>query len=293
MNTRADKIYVIVLAVILVASAAFSFVSGKPEFHKNITDYLTGKEENVLALTATSAVLSTAISMLPDDQGTPMANQIAEFTDYFLIIMAALFAEKYLLSIIFLIAFRFVIPLCCVGLIFARLRNNYSLKSAAIKIFIVALAFSFAVPTSVWISRTIEKTNIISSVLPDAELVEPEDKIEPDTSNDEKEAVEDGVKGWISGFVSQISNAVNDIKDAAVEAASKVGSDLKDIPGKIQVEITHFIESIAILLVTSCIIPLLVIVFLVWILKVVFKINITARLPKQKEKLIRADEEQA
>lgn len=282
MNTKADKIYVIALAVILVISVAFSFVAGKPDFHKNVISYLAEKEENVLALTAASAALSTAISLLPDDKGTPMANQIAEFTDYFLIIMAALFAERYLLSIIFLVAFRFVIPLCCVGLVFARLRNNYSLKTAAIKVLIVALAFSFAVPASVWISRTIERTNMISYVVPDSEIVEIENTEEPEISDTEEKKSEEGVKGWISNFVSQLSNTVNDLKDSAVEAASKIGADLKDLPGKIQSQITRFIESIAILLVTSCVIPALVIVFLIWILKVLLRINITIKLPEPK-----------
>lgn len=48
-----------------------------PDFHKATIDSLEEKEKAVIALAASSAATSTLISLIPDDIGTPIANQIA------------------------------------------------------------------------------------------------------------------------------------------------------------------------------------------------------------------------
>ena len=46
---------------------------------------------------------------------------------------------------------------------------------------------------------------------------------------------------------------------------------------------SNFIDAIAILLITSCVIPIIVLIFLMWIIKMIFGINIS--LPNNKKRI--------
>lgn len=106
------------LAALLVLAALLSiFAVGKrasdPAYHQASIDALAEKQETVLELTAASTAASAAITLLPGDTATPIAEKLADLSGYFLIVLCAIFLEKYLLTITSCVSFTILIPAAC------------------------------------------------------------------------------------------------------------------------------------------------------------------------------------
>lgn len=67
----------------------------------------------MLELTAASTAASAAITLLPGDTATPIAEKLADLSGYFLIVLCAIFLEKYLLTITSYVSFTILIPAAC------------------------------------------------------------------------------------------------------------------------------------------------------------------------------------
>ena len=119
-----EKTYLkqIFYAVLLLLVAAVSFfiaarwVSSN-ELFGEIHASLDQKTQRVLGLSASSAAISTGISLLPGDAGSPIAQKIADLTGYFLLILCVLYTEKNLLAVLGAAVFKFAIPVACLLLI--------------------------------------------------------------------------------------------------------------------------------------------------------------------------------
>ena len=105
----------IVLPIIIALTCFFPIASytTNVEHHQKNIEYIDSKKTTVLELTATSAALSVAIDMIPGDTGSSIANALASLTTKFGIVLGALFLEKYLLTLLAYIAFKWIIPICC------------------------------------------------------------------------------------------------------------------------------------------------------------------------------------
>ena len=153
------------LAALLVLAALLSiFAVGKrasdPAYHQASIDALAEKQETVLELTAASTAASAAITLLPGDTATPIAEKLADLSGYFLIVLCAIFLEKYLLTITSYVSFTILIPAACAlgiaALCSEKLRA--ALGKLAWHLLLFALAIAFAIPAGVKVSSMIEDT---------------------------------------------------------------------------------------------------------------------------------------
>lgn len=152
-------------AVLVVAMLISEFVLRptyeRPEAWEGIVQVLDAKKANVLALTSASIALSAGISAIPDDTGTPIAEQLAQLANNLGIVLAVLYLEKYLLTILSTLAFGALIPLA-LGLFCAALlmHNNLStsrvMRVAGTRVLVVAAVLLFLVPTSVWVTERVD-----------------------------------------------------------------------------------------------------------------------------------------
>ena len=67
-------------------------------------------------------------------------------------------------------------------------------------------------------------------------------------------------QGFLEGLISKITDGISSV-------ASGISEKVGDM-------INSFIEALAVMLVTSCVIPILVILFFVWLVKVTFSISL-------------------
>ena len=294
MLSKRKIIQAVLLIVLAVLSATVvTDYAAKPENHKKSLACLDEKKENVLKVTALTTATSTAITLIPGDVATPIAEKFADLSGYLLVILAAIFLEKYLLTITAYAFFTVAIPVACILGIMYIWTENRGLKNLAFKIFGVGLALFIAIPSSVWISNMVEhtyETSLMKSLENEEDISEEiaEEKEETDTSaaekTDETGSFWDRAKEWITGAKENINDVVSD-------AASAASGKSRELLQEAEKTMNNMIEAVAIMIITSCVIPIAVILFWIWLIKMIFGVDIDlnrishkfAKIPKKEE----------
>ena len=248
------------MVVVLAVAALVSFYkvadyAASPETHTETIEALEEKKATVMKLTGAATGVSVAITMIPGDAATPIAEKLADLSTIFLLVFSAIYLEKYLVTITGYAAFKLLIPLACVSGIVAVLFRSHIAKQLAAKLAVFGLAIVLVIPASVGVSNLIEKT-YNSSIQSTIDLaLETTEEIEEDAEL--SAAKEEEKKGNLfSELLSKVSDTVT------------VATD------KIENVLNHYLEALAVLLVTSCVIPVLVLFFFVWLVKIILGVDI-------------------
>ena len=245
-----------ILSLSLIAALSFFVATAKlPEtyFVKDSLESVEASANTVMRLSAATLSASLAISALPDDFATPLADSLADMNLYFVAILVALFLEKILIRYGINVAFTILIPLACfAGALFIVTRRNL-LKSLAIRLCVLALAVAFVVPCNTHI------TGIVASDL----TAYVNDTIEETEGGAGKlhEAMEGGAED------KTMFEKLSDLFQTAIR-------DISDLMLHFQNTIRKCMNSIAILILTNCLMPLLTFFVLKWILRELFQIAI-------------------
>jgi hypothetical protein len=230
-------IALLILAAV-VSATVVAPMAADPANHRHSIEQTDDKIASVMALSGGAAATSATLSLLPGDICTPLSEQLAEMAKYFLLILSALYLEKFLISLSGYISFMALIPLALVILIIAIAARKKNLYSTAAKVAIMAVIIFGIVPASVRLSDMVYQTQAAKV----NETIEEYNNLEIGGDAD---------GGFINETTSLTSNTIDEITDF----------------------IDNLMESLAVMIVTACLIPLLVFVFLVWLLKVIFASN--------------------
>lgn len=224
-------------AVLVVAMLISEFVLRptyeRPEAWEGIVQVLDAKKANVLALTSASIALSAGISAIPDDTGTPIAEQLAQLANNLGIVLAVLYLEKYLLTILSTLAFGALIPLA-LGLFCAALlmHNNLStsrvMRVAGTRVLVVAA-----------------------------------------NQDQGQDQVPEGEKNENKGFLDSLIDMVTDAGEALANGA-------QSITDGVVAQVNNLIKGAVVMIVTSCVIPLLVLVAFLWLGYALLGIDVSA-----------------
>lgn len=232
-----------------------SFFSDSDTYKRQI-ETIDSKKAVALEMTTAVTATSVAITMLPGDIGTPVAERAADLTGYLMVIVIALFAEKYLLTLSGMLAFKLVIPVVLILFAAAPLWKNDTVKPALMKIAVKILLFSLVlwaiVPACVSIMNTIDREAELSAQNAIEQAQQYSDSI---TSHSENES---GLAAWLEKF-----------KNGAAGLAAKVDAVLN-----------NFVEAIGVMIVTTCIMPLAAFAVLLWIIKLLTGVDIQVKMPK-------------
>lgn len=252
MNQNSKKILSIVLPIIIALFSIFVLAkpASTPSTYKKTIASLDEKKTTVMELTAASTAVSAAITLIPGDTGTPIAEKLVDLSTYFLVVLCAIYLEKYMLTLAGYGVFKVLIPAICILFIVNVFRKSETCERLMKKIGIFSLALVLVVPVSVKVSDFIQKTyeESINETISSAKEM-----------SDELEDEED--KGlW------------DRITDGATSAVKKVEQSLN-----------QFVEALAVLIVTSCIIPILVLVFFVWLMKMLLGMDGSLKTVKRKK----------
>lgn len=268
MAINKDQKKKIVITAIAIAIALFSFFYlgnkfSNPETFSKYISILDEKKMNVMGLTASTSAASIAITVIPDDIGTPIANQLADLSGYLLIILTVIYLEKYLLTVIGFGVFKVIIPVSCVLIAVYQFRpNNFSLKKAALKIGIFGIALMLLIPTSVTISHMIDETYQQSI---NETLNNTNQEIEVEEQTQQQEEKQD--LKWYEKIYYAFVNTVEDVKETVTSSTSGAIEKAKSM-------LSNFIEATAVMIVTSCIIPILTVLVFLWLTKIILGIEI-------------------
>ena len=256
MENVKSRAWVKAVAAVLIAAVSFFFISGfatSPDSFDGTMASLDKKQTTVAAMMATSMTSSVAISLIAGDRGAPISDKLADVSGYLVIIMAAIFLEKVLLTLTGSLAFKILIPLACLALAANAFWRHGKVNETAAKVICFAIIVFLMVPISVKVSDAIE--NNYKDVFEVATTEEPieEELAAVDTSD------LSAVEKWKAAAKSTLGSAKDKIQKWIDEGKQKI---------------KYYAEAFAIMIVTTCLIPLGVMVLLLWLMKLFFGISI-------------------
>ena len=193
------KLQLLLIAAPLVLALFSFFVLAKTtssvDFHKANIESLENKKDKVMELTAASAAASAAITLIPGDVATPIASELADLSSKFVIVICAIYVEKYLLTITGYVTFAILIPISCIIFSIGALLMRPPMFRTSFRIGLLGLAFFFVIPASLGISRMIENTYhesieaTIESATQTAEEIEAENESIAESAPAENESI--------------------------------------------------------------------------------------------------------
>lgn len=297
---------VLLLVAILSITVVGKYVSA-PENHQKTIASLDEKKQTVMELTAASTVTSALITLLPGDTATPIAEKMADVSGYLLVVLCAIYLEKYLVTITGYVAFTYLIPIACGLWILNLAFENATVRKLAAKLAVFGLAISLVVPASVKISdligdtyqaqieATIEDAKNTQSILENSGVVDDTNATETTGTTEASETVTGNVQekennnsGSVSNIFDWAKDAISGAKDSVANVVENVTISTEDLVQKVENSLNHFIEAVAVMIITSCVIPMLVLLLFFWMVKIVLDVDLSGvkikgMLPEHKE----------
>lgn len=256
LSSKHASLAVRILLLALAAAVSFFIVTAKlPEsdFVRDSLESVEDSSDTVMKFSAATLSTSLAISALPDDFGTPLADTLADMNVYFIAILVVLFLEKILIQFGIKAAFTILIPLACLAGAAFVVTKKQMLKGLAVRLCVLGLAVAFVVPCSTHLS------GIVASEL-------------TDYVNETIQETEDGAGKLEEAMTGGEDNRT--IFEKLSELFQSAINDISDLLLHFQNNIRRCMNSIAIIILTNCLMPLLTFFILKWILKELFQIVI-------------------
>lgn len=279
INTKKCMMAAVLLIVGILSFAVVAGYAASPDYHKNTIASLDDKKTTVLELTAATTTTSALITLLPGDTGTPIADKVADLSQYLLIVLCAVFLEKYLVTITGYVAFKILIPVACILFIITLVYDNATVKKLARRLIVLAIAIFLVVPASIKVSDLIENTyrSQIDAAIEEAGNTDgliDDDDIKSDTDSS---ATKDD-----KGFWNSIADSIKKAGSSVTNSVETVLVSPDKLVNKVQNCLNNFVEAIAVMIITSCVIPILVIIFFIWLVKVLLDVDLSkVKLPEK------------
>ena len=298
---------VILLLVAILSITVIGKYASAPENHQKTIASLDEKKQTVMELTAASTVTSALITLLPGDTATPIAEKMADVSGYLLVVLCAIYLEKYLVTITGYVAFTYLIPIACGLWILNLAFENATVRKLAAKLAVFGLAISLVVPASVKISdligdtyqaqieATIEDAKNTQSILENSGVVDDTNATETTGITEASETVTGNVQekennnsGSVSNIFDWAKDAISGAKDSVANVVENVTISTEELVQKVENSLNHFIEAVAVMIITSCVIPMLVLLLFFWMVKIVLDVDLSGvkikgMLPERKE----------
>lgn len=306
----------ITAAVLLLVAILSITVVGKyasaPENHQKTIASLDEKKQTVMELTAASTVTSALITLLPGDTATPIAEKMADVSGYLLVVLCAIYLEKYLVTITGYVAFTYLIPIACGLWIFNLIFANATVRKLAAKLAVFGIAIFLVVPASVKISdligdtyqaqieATIEDARNTQNILENSGVADDDDDTNatetpgigttevPGTVTGNVQEKESNNSGSVSNIFDWAKDAISGAKDSVTNVVENVTVSTEELVQKVENSLNHFIEAVAVMIITSCVIPMLVLLLFFWMVKIVLDVDLSGAkikgmLPERRE----------
>lgn len=243
------SILICVLLIILSVTLVNNLLSS-PQFHSETIRVLDRQKTEALTLSVAVTAASTALSTLPDDIASPIADELADLSLPLFLIVAIIYLEIFLLTTFGWITSTFLLPAVCLLMIsFILCRKEFILVWIK-KILVLSLALVMLIPASAAITSHIEDTfsEIVDQKLHAASHI-------ANIAETEEEDDANAILSFFSGLADNVSSLVN--------AARNMLSTL--------------VDAVAVLMITSCIIPVLTLLLFLQAIKAAMNVDIPTR----------------
>lgn len=250
-----EKCVKILLAVFLMFFSFMVLSCKVPEtkFVQESVEYLEESQNTVMKFSGTTIATSLAISALPDDFASPLAGTISDLNTYFIFLFAVIFVEKLIVLEGVKLALKWIIPAACILYIVSLFFTKEVFQKFAVKLLILGLSIIMVIPIS---------THVTESVCADY-LDYVEETINETDAGASKinDVMNSGDKD--TTFFEKISNAFK----TAIQSVSDLLTYFKNV-------IKKCMNSVAIMIVTTFVVPMLILLLFRWLLKELFSLHL-------------------
>lgn len=222
------------------------------QFVQTSLESVEKSQTTVMEFAGATLATSIAISALPDDFASPLAESLADMNKYFIFILMVLFVERLILKQGIRLAFALIIPIGCILYALGYAVKKDVFVSFGKKIGILGLAVFLVIPCSTHITECVadEYLAYVDETISDT-------KTGSDTINEVMSN-----EGSDQTIFEKLSGAFQ----TAIQG-------VKDLLAYFNNMIKKCINSIAIMIVTNFVLPLINLFFFKWLLGELFQIQ--------------------
>ena len=264
---RKEKL-VKILAIVFLMVFSFTVLTHvipESKFVQDTVKHLEDSQNTIMKFSGTTIATSLSLSALPNDFASPLASTVSDLNTYFIFIFAVLFVEKLLVIEGIKIALVWMIPAACVLGILAIVFEKEMFKNFAKKLLILGISVILVVPMSTHFTETVCADYL--------------------TYVDETIEEADAGAGKINEIMAE-GNEEATFFDKLSDAFKTAISDVNDLLAYFKNVGKKCVNSVAVMIVTTFVLPMLVMLLFRWLLTELFALHLPApkvsiKLPKE------------
>ena len=264
---RKEKL-VKILAIVFLMVFSFTVLTHvipESKFVQDTVNHLEDSQNTIMKFSGTTIATSLSLSALPNDFASPLASTVSDLNTYFIFIFAVLFVEKLLVIEGIKIALVWMIPAACVLGILAIVFEKEMFKNFAKKLLILGISVILVVPMSTHFTETVCADYL--------------------TYVDETIEEADAGAGKINEIMAE-GNEEATFFDKLSDAFKTAISDVNDLLAYFKNVVKKCVNSVAVMIVTTFVLPMLVMLLFRWLLTELFALHLPApkvsiKLPKE------------
>jgi len=270
MNHTKKLVKILFAIFIMVFSfTVLTYKIPESEFVQKTIEHLNESQNTLMTFSGTTIATSMAISALPDDFASPLASTVSDLNTYFIFMFAVLFVEKLIVIEGIKISLAYIIPAACILYVISLLTSKEVFKNFAIKLLILGISLIIVIPFSTHFTETVCEDYMVYVDETIAEANAGASKINEVMTEDNEDDT----------FFEKLSNAFK----TAIQDVSDLLTYFKNVVKKC-------VNSVAIMIVTTFVLPLLILMLFRWLLKELFALhfpipNNQIRLPHKKQRI--------
>ena len=264
---RKEKL-VKILAIVFLMVFSFTVLTHvipESKFVQDTVKHLEDSQNTIMKFSGTTIATSLSLSALPNDFASPLASTVSDLNTYFIFIFAVLFVEKLLVIEGIKIALVWMIPAACVLGILAIVFEKEMFKNFAKKLLILGISVIMVVPMSTHFTETVCADYL--------------------TYVDETIEEADAGAGKINEIMAE-GNEEATFFDKLSDAFKTAISDVNDLLAYFKNVVKKCVNSVAVMIVTTFVLPMQVMLLFRWLLTELFALHLPApkvsiKLPKE------------
>ena len=263
----------LVKVLLIVFAMVFSFtvlthLIPESKYVQDTIKHLEDSQNTIMKFSGTTIATSLSLSALPNDFASPLASTVSDLNTYFIFIFAVLFVEKLLVIEGIKIALVWVIPAACILGIVAIVFEKDGFKKFAKKLLILGISVIMVIPISTHFTETVcaDYLAYVDETIEEADA----------GANKINEVMAEG-------------NEEATFFDKLTDAFKTAISDMNDLLAYFKNVVKKCVNSVAVMIVTTFVLPMLVMLLFRWLLTELFALHlpepkVSIKLPKELKK---------
>ena len=257
-SKTARALWLVCIALFFIVVIAPLVVSADNPLTVSMNASIDRKITTTLELAGASSAASLAVSAIPGDTATPVAEKLADFGSGFLLVLCVLYFEKMMFGVIGYILCILIIPGALLLLMLSGLTGRRALRLFAGCLAASGFLIWVMVPTGLWVSDfvyTTQQETFRETITEAGDLSMEIEEGSEEVDGKESENVVEKIMTTVSSFSAEM-----------VRKAKRL--------------ITGFLRALALMIVTACVIPVAVMVVFLWVIKLIFQLGFSLEYPE-------------